>query len=406
MLLQNLIRSSALSLAVFPLVLYGQNGVLAAADSTRTDVFLEELLKQPGWHFDSLLAKRQDITIQLIYTKIDRGANGIAGLKHYYFNVNPARYFNPTAAVKLPLAILTMQKLAALRPYGVDKNTTMLTEKAYSSQTAVLNDPTTSNGKPSIAQYLKRMLLVNDAEAADRLYELLGQQYINQQLKEKGYAGAQITERLGDAGLTEDENRHTNPVKFYAPGNRLIHEQAAQFNTVTLPASTDSLISRSRFTLEQLHSILVSLVFPNKVTSAQRFSMSDDDRMYVLKYMSQWPSESVNPPYVDEPEIYYPAFNKYLLLGSGRDSMPAGIRIFNAGAHTGHSIMDIAYIVDFDKKTEFFLSAVVDAGEDDYETLCLPFMKHAGKAIYEYELNREKKVVPDLGEVKYEYDGR
>lgn len=401
MLLQNLIRLYALCLAVSPLMLYGQYQPTPVADSTRTDAFLEELMKQGPRSFDSILAKRQDLNVQVIYTKIDRGANGIAGLKQYYFNVNPAQYFNPVLAVKLPLAILTMQKLAALKTNGVDKNTTMLTEKAYSGQTAVLNDPTASNGKPSIAQYLKRMLLVNDAEAAGRLYELLGQQYINQQLKERGYAAAQIAERPGTV-LSEDENRHTNPVKFYAPGNKLIYEQAAGFNTSPFIGHK----SKSRFILEDLHTILISLVFPNKVTSSQRFTISDEDRMYILKYLSQWPTESSNPPYVDEPGKYYPAYSKYLLYGSGKDTVAGNVRIFNAAGQKEGTMVDIAYIVDFDKKIEFFLSAVINCDEAGYESMALPFMKHLGELIYEYEVKREKKIVPDLGELKMEYDGR
>lgn len=405
MLQQKIIRLYALCLAVSPLMLYGQYQLTPIADSTRTDVFLEELLKQPSRYFDSMLAKRQDLNVQVIYTKIDRGANGIAGLGHYYFNVNPARYFDPVASVKLPLAVLTMQKLAALKPNGVDKNTTMLTEKAYSGQTAAFNDPTTPNGKPNIAQYLKRMLLVNDEEAANRLYELLGPQYINQQLKGKGYATAQIIERLG-ASLTEDENRHTNPVKFYAAANKLIHEQAGGFDTARYFSQPGSLEGKNRFTLEDLHSILISLIFPNKVTSSQRFTLSDEDRMYILKYMSQWPTESSNPPYIDEPGIYYPAYSKYFLYGSGRDTVTGNVRIFNAAGQKEGTMVDIAYIVDFDKKIEFFLSAVIHCDEDKYESTALPLMKHLGELIYKYEVKREKKIVPDLGELKMEYDGR
>jgi Beta-lactamase enzyme family len=405
MLLQKLIRPFALLLAFFPSAGYAQNPKAPQADTARTDVFLEALLKQYPQYFDSILSKKQALNVQVIYTQIDRGANGIAGLKHYYFNVNPAVYFDPAASVKLPLALLTMQKLAALGLNGVDRNSTMLTEKAYSGQTAVLNDHTTTNGKPTIAQYLKRMLLVSDAEAANRLYELLGQQQINQQLKEKGYAAAQITERLG-ADLTEDENRHTNPVKFYAPGNKLIYEQAAGFNTAPFNLLSGDVKTRSRLSLEDLHTMMISLVFPNKVTAAQRFPLSDEDRKYILKYMSQWPAESSNPPYIDEPGIYHPAFSKYLLVGLGKDSISPLIRIFNAAGEADGSFVDIAYIADFDNKTEFFLSAVMDAGQDESEMTGLTFMNHLGKVIYEYELKREKKIVPDLSELKFEYDGR
>lgn len=404
MLLKKIIRFPLCCLLVFPLVMNAQK----QPDSTRTDAFLEEIMKQYPHYFDSIIAHRQDYNVQVIYTKIDRGANGIAGLKHYYFNVNPTRNFAPGSAAKLPVAILTLQKLASLKQYGVDKNTTMLTGKAYAGQTAVYNEPTSPNGKPTPATYLKKMLLVSDGDAYNRLYELLGQHYINNELQQKGYTGAQITERL-DADISEDGNRHTNPVQFVAPGNKVLYDQPAQFNTAPFALRKDSANSdtgKSRITLEDFHTMMVSLLFPNKVTASQRFNISDEDRKYILKYMSQLPPESSSPPYIDEPEIFYPGYCKYLLLGAEKDTIPADIRIFNASGKANGTLVDIAYVVDFDKKVEFFLSAVITDGVDEDETITVPFMKHLGKVIYDYEVKREKKNMPALEELKFEYDGR
>ena len=82
------------------------------------------------------------------------------------------------------------------------------------------------------------MLLVSDNDAYNRLYEFLGQQYINDQLHQKGYAAVQITHRL-DIDLTEDEDRHTNPVKFLGPGNKVLYQQPAQYNATTFAVRTD-----------------------------------------------------------------------------------------------------------------------------------------------------------------------
>ena len=73
---------------------------------------------------------------------------------------------------------------------------------------------------------------------------------------------------------------------------------------------------------------------------------------------------------------------------------------------------DIAYIADFDKKIEFFLSATIYCNKDeiinddhyDYDTIGLPFMKNLGEVIYEYETKRIKKVMPDLTSLKFNYD--
>jgi hypothetical protein len=410
MLIQKIVRSIALFAIISITYLGAQSqpvGIVVKNDTIRTDFFLEDLLKQYPQYFDTLLAKRAEYNVQFIYTKIDRGANGIAGLKQFYFNVNPKKYSCPASAVKLPVAILTLQKLEELKQYGIDKNTTMLTEKSYSGQTAVYNEPTAPSGKPTIAQYLKKLLMANDEDAYNRLYEFLGQQFINEQLHKKKYTDAQLTERLGDE-LSEDENRHANSIKFLAPGNKLLYQQPAQYSNFSFEKRNDTLgnqdfSKKNKLALEDVNNILISLIFPNKVTSSQRFNLTDDNRKFILKYMSQLPTESFNPPYSDDTVTYNPAYSKYLF----NDTLLKSIRIFNTSGQAHGQIIDAAYIVDFDKKIEFFLSAIIYCKRDDEcELIGFPFMKNLGKVMYDYETKREKRIEPDLSEMKFEYDGR
>ncbi len=397
-------------------------------DSSKTDAFLEDLLKQYPQYFDSIRSNRKSLNVQFIYTKVDRGANGIAALKHFYFNVDPAAYFYPASAVKFPISLLALQKLNELKNTGIDKNTTMLTEAGYGSQTAVYNDPTSVDGKPSIAHYIKKILMVSDNDAHNRLYEFLGQQYINDQLHQKGYASAQLIHRL-HIFLSEEENRHTNPVIFLGPDNTVLYRQPMQYNSTKFPDRNDTIGKayysgsqlvnapmifslKNRISLEDLHTILISLVFPNKVTASKRFNITAEDRKFMLKYMSQLPSESTYPPYADDTAAYYPAYCKFLLFGAAKGKLPEQIRSFNKVGDAYGQLLDVAYIADFEKKIEFFLSAVIYCNSDgilnddkyDYDTVGFPFMKHLGEVIYDYEVKRERKIVPDLSELKFIYD--
>ena len=400
------------------------------AEKSKTDLLMENLLKQYPQYFDSIIVNRKALNVQIIYTQIDRGANGIPVLKNHYFNVDSSSYFYPASTVKFPTSLLALQRLNELKASGVgiDKNTTMTTGQAYSGQTAVINDPTTIDGKPNIAHYIKKILMVSDNDAFNRLYEFLGPQYINEQLHQKGYPDIQINHRLQIA-LSEDENRHTNPIQFLSPFNQVIYEEPMKFFTTPYPARKDSIgkgflsagklvdkpmdfSAKNRLVLQDLHAILVSLVFPEKVTAMQRFNLTEDDRRFVLKYMSQLPTESTYPPYSDDTSNYYPAYCKFLLMGSQKGELPKNIRIFNKVGDAYGQLIDVAYIVDFDKKVEFFLSAAIYCNNDgvlnddkyDYETLGFPFLKNLGQIIYEHELKREKKILPDLESLKFEYD--
>ena len=404
--------------------------VTAAApiDSTRTDIFLEELLKKHPAYFDAILSNRKDWNVQFIYTQVDRGANGMPLLKNYYFNLNSARYFYPASTVKFPVSILALQRLNELKIRGLDKNTAMITEQAFSGQTAVYNDPTSPVGKPSLANYIKKILMVSDNDAFNRLYEFLGPEYINSELHKRGYGDVQILHRL-DIALTQEENRHTNPVKFLDASNLVVYEQPMKYNQAQYVLRNDTvgkayyqnkeLINepmnfslKNRISLEDLHTILISLVFPAKVSASQRFNLTEEDRSFLLKYMSQLPTESTFPPYAADTAMYWPAYCKFLLYGSEKKELPKNIRIFNKVGDAYGQLTDVAYIVDFEKKVEFFLSATIYCNKDgilndnkyDYDELGFPFMKHLGEVIYEHEVNRKKKIIPNLNGLIFNYD--
>lgn len=395
------------------------------AIENKEDVFFMGLFKQHPGLMDSVLLHRKDWNVQIIYTQINRSANGIPSLTHHYFNRTNARYFYPASTVKFPVVLLALEKLHELKIKGLDKNTTMITEADYSGQTAVYNDPNSSDGRPTVAQYIKKILLVSDNDAYNRLYEFLGQEYINTTLSKKGYTNAQLLHRL-NIFLSEDENRHTNPVNFYDSSNQLIYSKPLLFNKQTYAKRNDKMgkgyfsngllvnepmdfSKKNKIELTDLHQILLSLVFPQAVKASQRFNITDADRRFVLQYMSQLPSESVNPSYDSS---YYDAYAKFILYGSEKGSLPKNIRIFNKVGDAYGQLVEVAYVVDFEKNIEFMVSAAIYCNKDeilnddkyDYNTIGFPFLKNLGRIIYEYETKREKKFQPDLSPLIFTYD--
>lgn len=398
------------------------------ASVSTAPAFLESVMMQYPQYFADILKNRENWNVQVIYTQISRRANGKPHLANHYFNVNPEKYFYPASTVKLPIVLLALQKLKALKEKGIDRNTTMITETAFSGQTAVYNDATTPNGNPSIAHYIKKILLVSDNDAFNRLYEFLGQDYINAEMKKKGYADVQILHRL-NIYLTEAENRHTNPVRFYDTAGRLMYEQSAQISKLKYIVREDSIglgyysggrfkktpmdfSKKSRLGLEDLHKILLSVVFPENTKTRQRFDITEDDRRFVLQYMSEYPTESSFPPYAADTANYWSTYCKFLFYGAEKVKPEANIRIFNkVGDAYGHMI-DAAYVADHKNKVEFFVSAVIYCNSDgilnddkyDYNTIGLPFMKNLGRVLYDHELKRTRKIKPDLSSVLFHYD--
>jgi hypothetical protein len=193
---------------IFSLCLFAQSHA-----QVKTDAWLEKLLrKNASPLLLNVLNQPDTFQYQIIYTQINRDKNNQPQFKNYYFNVDRNRYFNPASMVKLPTALLALEKIHTLEQYGVNKFTTMLTDSAYARQTRVTHDSTAENYLPSVAHYVKKIFLVSDNDAYNRLYEFVGQQTLNQRLWDMGYKDVRITRRF--VTMTEDQNRHTNPIRL------------------------------------------------------------------------------------------------------------------------------------------------------------------------------------------------
>jgi len=389
-----------------------------------THSLLADLVSQFPDHFKSIITNPES-KVQIIYTQIDRRKNGKPKFTDHYFNVNDAGYFYPASTVKLPVAILALQKLNELKIEGLDKRSLMITEADHSGQTEVYNDPSAKDGRPTIEHYIKKILLVSDNDAFNRLYEFLGQEYINNTLHRMGYEDVQIIHRL-EISLTEDENRHTNPVRFFDTSGKLLYEKPLQqsnlvyaqrntkigkgfFRSGELVNEPFDFSLKNRMSLKTLHSIVRSVMFPKAVSKKQRFKLTKDDHDLLRKYMSMTPPESDVSIYHNED--YWDNYVKYLWYGAEKNVAKEGVRVFNKVGKAYGFLSDVAYIADHNNNVEFMLSAVIYCNSDgilndnkyDYDTVGLPFMKHIGQVIYEYELKRIKKVIPDLTTFRFNY---
>ncbi len=364
--------------------------------------------------------------VQILYTQIDRNEHGNALMTAFKFNLDDERYFYPASTVKLPIAILALEWLEEQNIEGLTAETSMLTDSIRPSQFPSLVDSTSESGFPSIAHYIKKILLVSDNDAFNRLYELLGQDYINQKLKEKGLNHTVINHRLS-MPMSPEENRQFNPIRFVDKSGKVIYEIPARSTEINYsnPAqpkigksyySGDSLINESldftfknKFALSDFDGVVKRIVFPESFIGDERFNISEEYRNFILKYMSMLPGESDFPSY-PQPE-YTDSYSKFFKFGTDKSPIPAQFRIFNkTGWAYGH-LIDGSYFVDFENGVEFFVSAIIYTNEnetlndDTYETeeIGMPFFAELGEYLYQMELKRKRQIPADLSRFKFEY---
>ncbi len=384
---------------------------------------LEQLLLSNPDKFKKLTDNPEKYRLQILYTQIDRDAKNKPTLTTYAYRSDSNEYFYPASTVKLAASVLALEKLNALK---IDKSTTFQTLKNRPSQLEIKTDTTAKSGLPSVEHYIKKILLVSDNEAYNRLYEFLGQRPFNETMHSKGFNGVRLTHRL-QTPLPRLENQYTNPIQLLDASGKVTYEQAEGFNDKPYSAATPILLGKgtmneagvvedkpldfslkNAYPLQAQHDFLKRLMLPKAFPAKDRFQLTKEDYAFLYRYMSMYPTESKDPVYTEE----FATFCKFLYYGSEKNaSLNPSIRIFNKVGDAYGFLLDNAYVVDFDKKVEFIVTAVLLCNEDeifndekyDYDTIGFPFYKNLGQIIYDYEVKRPKKHLPNLGYLRFNY---
>lgn len=401
-----------------PLFWRGSRGVrLAPGDSPLLDSLI---------HANALLTKiatNPQYELQIIYTQINRDAQNFPIFIPHTYHLNPQQYFNPASLVKLPVAALSLEKLHDLHNPSVTRRTIMATGTAYRCQTPVLfAAPADSDRTATIGNYIKRMLLVSDNIAYNRLYEFLGQQTLNERLAQLGYPTVRITRRFAPCDTAA--NRHTNPVSFHTPQGDTLYKQPAQYNPITYTSPLGRVLkgrahqangriiptpynftTANHLPLAAITSLLQSILFPEFIPATQRLRLTAPDYAFLRRYLHATPHESSFDLYI--PIRYFDAYKKYLYYGRNPNiTHHSALRIYNIVGMSHGYLADVAYFADSLHQSEFMLSAVlyvnqngiINDGTYEYDRTGQPFLAQLGRQIQQYEAQRPRSYRPDLNE--------
>lgn len=394
---------------------------LASAQSTPKDTtFLDSLMRTEPQKFGSVLANAEKHRVQILYTQINRDKRNRPTFRSFSFRLDPQEYFYPASTTKLPTALLALEKMNRLNlsnkylPLRIDS-----TRPDQSS--AVVGDSSSADGKASVAHYVKKIFLVSDNDAHNRLLEFVTPDTLNRALHQKGYTDAKITRRLG-IGATVQQDRYMNPLAIYDESEkRILYSQKASSPAMqyhfelqglkqgkgvmrggTLVDEPIDFTESNYISLEALQRILRAVLFPEVTLLPEQFHLTAQDYDLVYSSMAKFPRESRYPRY--DTAQYYDRYVKFVMDGNSKVPMPKHIRVFNKVGDAYGYLLENAYLVDFKKKIEFIVSAVIYANEDgifndekyEYDTVSYPFMKNLGALLYKYESERQRPRAPVL----------
>jgi len=371
------------------------------------DNFFKNLAKNSPEIVQKVFQNPEKYRLQIIYTEVKREAKIKPIFITHRFRSDLNEYFYPASTVKLAACILGLEKMNSLKGKGLSKESTMIHLKSRESQTSAEFDSTTKDGLPTLSNYIKKILLVSDNDAYNRIYEWLGQQEFNAQMAKKGFEGVRFTHRL-QIPLNPEQNRYTNAVQFHDKSGKVIWQEDEKINQKEIKSDKPLLLGKgvmndkglidlqpldftykNAFPLEAQHDLIKRIFFPETYPKSKRLNLTTEDYAFLRKYMSMFPTDSDEPNYKNDPNIY-PTYCKFLYYGSERNAIiNPNITIYNKVGDAYGFLLDNAYIVDHKNKKEYIISVSMLCNEDeifnddkyDYETIGFPFMKALGQAL-------------------------
>ncbi len=396
-----------LLLSLLPARLFAQSALQTIIEANKSD-------------FSDWADAPDDYEIQVLYTRIDRQEDGTVKLKTERWGASDtSQYFYPASTVKMPAAILALQRINELGATGLTPQTLLFhgtgTAPASAPQTTVIADTSSASGYPSVEHYLRKIFLVSDNDAYNRLFEWLGPTYMNQALRRAGITGGRLQHRIGVGGFDTETHAWLNPVKFVSGasvplqmGERhdlfydpLPHVQG-QFrgsgyttNEGELIASPFDFSHKNYLSVQNLHDIVLRVMIPEAVPAHQRFNLTEEDYVMLRKAMGERPRESDYPRY-DKPDNYV----KFWIYGDQPETteIPDALRIYNKVGWAYGYLTDAAYIRDEASGAEFLLvgtihvnaNRIFNDGNYEYEEVGLPFFGELGRAILAHERSRRQ----------------
>ena len=372
---------------------------------------LEQALTDAELEVKKVLDFADEHEIQIRYTQIKRGENNLPEFSSYSLFEDSEAYFYPASTAKLPIAALALQRIRELQVEGIniDSNTPFHIRDRNNHPIA-LKDSTALNENLSVAHLIKKIFLVSDNDAYNFLFDFLGSDYINSELRKKGLSETSIHHKF----LFGADNQTTWEYHFIDHLDTLYYQPSIRAKQIISNGNLKAMIkglgyidgdelvnrpfdftSKNRISINDLEGILKRILFPDVFDSSERFDLLEEDYKFLKFWMSRNTLESSDPDYSNNPDLY-DSYVKFFVYGDQKGAMTDNVRIFNKVGDAYGTLTETAYIQDRASAIEFLLTATVHVNENqifndniyEYDSIGFPFMAGLGRAILNYEKNK------------------
>ncbi len=368
---------------------------------------IETLLTANPEKFEAVLKGAHALRVQVLLGEIVEGESG-AELRQSGWRLD-AEYFYPGSAVKLVAAAAALERFNELKQQtapALTERTPLAFHPLFKGEVLEAADATNVEGGVLTLEHLiRKALIVSDNAAYNRLYDVCGQQWLNERAWRAGLSNAKLSHRLAVTRSIVD-NKRTCAIELRLPdgpvlvdgrwsnvgelsvvGPKFVYVGKAHRDRGSLIEHPMSFFNKNYLTLGDLQTAIVRIVRPDLKLRGEPFDLTEEQRKLLMDAMSVYPGDSKNPVY--DRAAFPDEYAKFFLPGVARVIPKERIKIYNKVGLAYGFVVDGAYIVDTETNKGFFLAASMYANSDgvlnddvyDYDTVAFPFFADLAEVV-------------------------
>lgn len=362
------------------------------AKSQFTDSILSYIKQDTSQVFKEVFSYPEDYKLKIILSQVATDKNGSKQLYTWHFRDTICEYFYPASLVKIPMALSFMEFLNDEGIFNHNLSDILIDSSSYIKERNLHDD-------------LMLMLSASDNNAFNRLYNLMGCNFININLLKKRYKNTFIVHRFEQGN--EKYQQTALPIKILTCNYDSIYSHTADSTTAILGHEfkdslvgigyylNDSLIPKPKsfryhnyVDIRDVHDMMISFFFPQSIKH-KPFNVSQTQRDTILKFLRLSPLHPNFSEYADT-SVFHPNFLKFILFGRDKNINYPEIEFYNKSAMAYGFMADCCYLKDTINNVEFFLTIYMYLNKDEilndnkyeFDTIGVPFMRRFGELIY------------------------
>ncbi len=366
--------------------------LLLSCNSTNNPI--ELIIKKREPKLKSIYKNKENHNLQILYTKVVRDSSGAPTFIEYDYKVDNNFYFYPASTMKLPIVVLTLQKINELRNEGLNisvENKILLVNEDQKIKETTFKD------------LIAKVFLVSDNSASNILINFLGYNYFNQEMRKKGLNTIVLNHKFNpDPYVKNDWTIYTldgdliskDEVQEVIEHNSLdnLRQGKSQILNNEKIDSPFNFKTKNRASLRDLDGVMKRIIYPELFGEKDRMNLRDQDYNFLRYWMSRFTFEDAGLEYQKDSK-YFDSYNKFFIYGDSTNTIDRKIRIYNKVGIAYGTLTDISYIKDYQKDIEFFLSATIYVNQNqivndnlyEYDDVGIPFLAELARQVYKLE---------------------